>query len=90
MAGAVSEGDWIGLDREGIRSIGSSLLEAATSLLAQIVAPGDELLSVIVGEEASEADTRGISEWVSENRPSVEIEIHSGGQSHYPFFFGVE
>ena len=90
VAGAVSEGDWIGLDREGIRSIGSSLLEAATSLLAQIVAPGDELLSVIVGEEASEADTRGISEWVSENRPSVEIEIHSGGQSHYPFFFGVE
>ena len=45
---------------------------------------------MIVGEEASEADTRGISEWVSENRPSVEIEIHSGGQSHYPFFFGVE
>ena len=28
-----------------------------------------------------------VTEWMSENRPEVETEVHKGGQSHYPFFW---
>ena len=66
------------------------MVQAATALLEQLVDERDEILSVIVGDEASDADTRSVTEWVRENRPSVETEVHHGGQSHYPFFFGVE
>ena len=88
--GEVAEGDWIGLDRDGVCAIGATLVEAATNLLDEIIGEDSEILSLIVGEGASDADTRAITEWVTENRPTVETEIHTGGQSHYPFFFGVE
>ncbi len=88
--GEVAEGDWIGLDRDGVCAIGVTLVEAATNLLNEIIGEDSEILSLIVGEGASDADTRAITEWVTENRPTVETEIHAGGQSHYPFFFGVE
>ncbi len=88
--GKVATGDWIGLDSDGICSIGSSLTQAATALLEQLVEDHDEILSVIVGDEATDADVRAVTEWMSENRPGVDTEVHKGGQSHYPFFFGVE
>ena len=88
--GEVGEGDWIGLDRNGVCAMGTTLVEAATNLLNQLIGEESEILSLIVGEGASDADTRAITEWVTENRPTVETEIHNGGQSHYPFFFGVE
>ena len=88
--GEVTTGDWIGLDRDGICSIGGTLTQAATALLEQLVDGEDEILSVIVGDEATDADIRAVTEWVAENRPEVETEVHKGGQSHYPFFFGVE
>ena len=88
--GKVATGDWIGLDSDGICSIGSSLTQAATALLEQLVDNHDEILSVIVGDEATDADVRAVTEWMSENRPGVDTEVHKGGQSHYPFFFGVE
>ena len=88
--GEVATGDWIGLDSDGICSIGSSLTQAATALLEQLVEDHDEILSVIVGDEATDADVRAVTEWMSENRPGVDTEVHKGGQSHYPFFFGVE
>ena len=88
--GEVATGDWIGLDSHGICSIGSSLTQAATALLEQLVDNHDEILSVIVGDEATDADVRAVTEWMSENRPGVDTEVHKGGQSHYPFFFGVE
>ena len=88
--GEVTTGDWIGLDRDGICSIGGTLTQAATALLEQLVGGEDEILSVIVGDEATDADIRAVTEWVAENRPEVETEVHKGGQSHYPFFFGVE
>ena len=88
--GEVATGDWIGLDSDGICSIGSSRTQAATALLEQLVDNHDEILSVIVGDEATDADVRAVTEWMSENRPGVDTEVHKGGQSHYPFFFGVE
>ena len=88
--GEVATGDWIGLDSDGICSIGSSLTQAATALPEQLVDDHDEILSVIAGDEATDADVRAVTEWMSENRPGVDTEVHKGGQSHYPFFFGVE
>ncbi len=88
--GDVAEGDWIGLDSDGVCAIGDTLVEAAINLLNEIVGDQSEILSMIVGEDATDADTEAISEWLRQNKASVETEIHDGGQSHYPFFFGVE
>ena len=47
-----------------------------------------EAVSTRIG--GGSGDARAGEEWIAENRPNVETEILHGGQSHYPFLFGVE
>jgi fatty acid kinase len=49
-----------------------------------------ELLTLIVGAEADEADTARIGEHVAEAHPDVEVELHHGDQPLYPYLIGVE
>ena len=89
-AGAVSEGDWIGLDRAGISVIEPSMTAAAVSLLERLVESDHEIVTIIEGADAFDADTAQLTAWLSEHRPDVEVEVHAGGQQHYPYFFGIE
>ena len=88
--GDVDEGDWIGLDRNGVRAIESDVVAAAIALLAALTSPEHEILTIIEGEGAGDAETRAITEWLHSARPGVEAEIHHGGQEHYPYLFGIE
>lgn len=89
--GPVEEGDWLGIvDGDGIRAIAPSIAEAATRLLSVLVGDDHELVTIIEGDGASAAVTRQLRVWLSEQRPDVEIEIHQGGQPHYPYLLGVE
>jgi dihydroxyacetone kinase-like predicted kinase len=90
-AGPVSAGEWIGLSTgEGIVSAGSSIVDIATSLLDRLLTPGRELLTVLVGEQAADADTDAIVAWVAAARSGVEVEVHRGDQPLYPYLFGAE
>jgi len=89
-AGKVEEGDWIGLDRSGVRVISKSMDEAAIGLLNELIDQDHELVTVISGEESSDESTTKISEWLTESKPHLEVEIHVGGQPLYPYYFGVE
>jgi fatty acid kinase len=89
-AGPIEEGDWLGLDAGGVRSIAASPAAAATRLLELLVTDDHELVTLILGEGATDASTRQIVAWLDEQRPGVEVERHHGGQPHYPYFIGVE
>ncbi|MEO1062102.1 MAG: DAK2 domain-containing protein [Actinomycetota bacterium] len=90
-AGPVEVGDWLGIvDGEGIRAIAPSLEEAAVRLLNVLVGEEHELVTLIEGEGATDATTRHLRVWLTEQRPGVEVEIHPGGQPHYPYLVGVE
>jgi fatty acid kinase len=88
-AGAISEGDWMGLDASGIRSVHTDMVAAANELLALIVPAGAELVTIITGEGATDASTRSLVAWLDAHR-SAEYEIHYGGQPFYPYQFGIE
>ena len=51
-AGPISEGDWLGIARDGIISINPDLSEAASALLARIVSDDHEIVTIIEGEGA--------------------------------------
>jgi len=89
-AGPISRGDWLGIDSGGIKVVRSSLSEAAIRLLDLLIGDDHEIVTIIEGSESSAAETRQITEWIQEHRPGAEIEVHDGGQPHYPYFFGVE
>jgi dihydroxyacetone kinase-like predicted kinase len=90
-AGRVSAGDWIGLVRgDGIVSVGNSVVDVSTNLLDRLITSDRELVTVVVGDDATEADTDEILAWLADARPTVEVEVHEGGQPLYPYLFGVE
>jgi DAK2 domain fusion protein YloV len=88
--GPIAEGDWLGISREGIRSIEKELSDAATGLLADLLTDDHEIVTLIEGEGANAGATRRITEWVAEHHPDVSCEIHHGGQPLYPYYVGIE
>ncbi len=89
-AGPIANGDWLGICRDGIRSVEPTLFEAACGLLDVIIDNEHELLTVIAGEDADDETTERIVEWLEANHPEVEAEVHHGGQPLYPYYFGLE
>jgi dihydroxyacetone kinase-like predicted kinase len=89
-AGPIKEGDYIGLTSDGIVSVAPALADAAAGLLERLVDDEHEMVTVIEGEGSSAADTRRITEWLSEHRPGASFEVHHGGQPLYPYLFSVE
>ncbi len=88
--GPIKEGDYLGIARDGIRAVESTVADAATRLLDVLVTDDHEIVTVIEGEGATPADTRAITEWLGEHRPGVSPEVHHGGQPLYPYLLGVE
>jgi hypothetical protein len=89
-AGPISEGDYLGISRDGIKAIASSVTEAAIRLLDRLVTDDHEIVTIIEGDGATAGDTRAITEWLGEHRSGVSPEVHHGGQPLYPYLFGVE
>ncbi len=89
-AGPISAGDWLGLSRSGIEVVRDSLADAACDLLDALVDESHALVTIIEGEGSGAADTRRITEWLRDQRPDVETEVHHGGQPLYPYLFSIE
>jgi DAK2 domain fusion protein YloV len=88
--GPILEGDYLGIARDGICAVESSISDAACRLLDLLVTDDHEIVTVIEGEGATPADTRAITEWMLEHRPDAAVEVHHGGQPLYPYLFGIE
>jgi dihydroxyacetone kinase-like predicted kinase len=73
-----------------VQSIADSIARASSQLLAKLIHPEHELLTIIEGEGASGANTRRITDFLAEEFPGVSVEVHHGGQPLYPYFFGIE
>jgi hypothetical protein len=89
-AGEVHEGDYIGVSRDGVVAIADSAVMATRLLLSRLLGDEHELVTLIEGEGSKVADTRRIGEWLSEEYPSVALEVHHGGQPLYPYLLGIE
>ncbi len=88
--GPIRAGDWLGLCRDGIRSVAPDVAEATIGLLADLVTDRHEVLTVIEGEGSTPAATRAVTEWVAEHHGDVTVEVHHGGQPLYPYLLGLE
>jgi DAK2 domain fusion protein YloV len=89
-AGPVHQGDWIGVSRGGVVSIADSAVSATRLLLGRLLEPQHELVTLIEGEGSKAGDTRRIGEWLREEHPDIDLEVHHGGQPLYPYLLGIE
>jgi dihydroxyacetone kinase-like predicted kinase len=89
-AGPVRAGDWIGISRDGVVAIGSTVVAATCGLIDRLMGDDHELLTLIEGEGATAADTRRLTEWLHDEHADVAVEVHHGGQLLYPYLLGIE
>jgi DAK2 domain fusion protein YloV len=88
--GPIAAGDWLGISREGIRSVEKELWSATTGLLGALLREDHEIVTLIEGEGATAGETRRVTEWLAEHHPHVSCEVHHGGQPLYPYYVGIE
>ncbi|MEK3869335.1 MULTISPECIES: DAK2 domain-containing protein [Paenibacillus] len=86
----ITAGHYIGIADAKIVATEEGLLETCQGLLDKMLAGGDEIVTVLAGEEAEEEMTERLVAWLQDKYPDVEVEVHSGGQPIYYYLFSVE
>lgn len=81
---------FMGLIEDKIVSSKSDQLTTVTELLNEMLVEDSEILTVIIGQDAEQAVTDNMINWIEEQYPDVEVEVHEGGQPIYQYFFSVE
>jgi DAK2 domain fusion protein YloV len=85
---AVREGDYLALlDGTAIAS-GAAFDEAVRAVLERLLAQPRDVLTLLRGEEAPPLD--GLVEELTESHPELEVDVHEGGQPHYPLLISAE
>ena len=89
-AGDIATGDWLGIGPDAIVAVAPTAEEAAMALLAAMIAPEHDLLTIIVGSGANPAATAAIVEWLAADYPGLDVDVTEGGQPLYPYYFGLD
>jgi hypothetical protein len=84
----VAEGEFLGLVEGEPVASGDVLGPVAADVVARLVGAGGDVLTVLVGDGASGSD--GVVDSIRAAHPALEVEVHDGGQPHYPLLFAVE
>ena len=83
-------GDFMGIADGSIKVKSAEKQDAAIQLLKEMLDEDSEILTILVGEDATEQEVDDIIQFVEENFADVEIEVHQGNQPLYPFIFSIE
>ncbi|CAN5888864.1 DAK2 domain-containing protein [soil metagenome] len=86
----IKKGDWLGVADGRIVVADESRLGALRGLVAAVIPPAAELVTIFEGDGASRSDTKSLEAWLSETHPSVEVIAIDGGQPLYPYLVSIE
>ncbi|MDN8588015.1 hypothetical protein B2I21_23605 [Chryseobacterium mucoviscidosis] len=86
----IKAGHYIGIHNSKIVATDESMLHACEGLLQQMMESGDEVITLLEGDEATPEITDALVAWLEEQYPDAEVEVHLGGQPVYYYLFSVE
>jgi dihydroxyacetone kinase-like predicted kinase len=89
-AGPVRTADWLGVVDGEIVATGADPEEIAAKLVAAHRLPDHEILTVILGADASDEGAARMRAALEEAASGLEIQVHRGGQPHYAYLMGLE
>jgi DAK2 domain fusion protein YloV len=85
---AVEKGKWLGLADGDPVAGGETFDEVARAVLEKLLAEPRDVLTLLTGEDAPALD--GLLSAIEAEHPSLELEVHQGGQPHYPLLLAAE
>ena len=86
----IEEGNILGIVDGEVEIVTDSVNDTVIQLLEELIGEEDELVTLIYGEEVDQEDAERLRAELEELYPTVDIEMHFGGQSHYYYFLSVE
>ncbi|KRE51803.1 DAK2 domain-containing protein [Paenibacillus sp. Soil724D2] len=86
----IKQGHFIGIQDGRIVSSQPSLLDACKKLLEEMIEESSEIVTILTGEDAVNAETEELEAFIQAAYPEIEIELHPGGQPLYAYLFSVE
>lgn len=86
----VKKGKTIGLLNGKLVVAGESVSETCLLLLEKINLDERERVTLFYGSDLTEEEATGIADLVQQKYPDHEIEVHNGGQPHYPIIMSLE
>ena len=84
----IRSGDWLGLADGELVVGGDDFAEVALGVVERLLAEPRVLLTVLTGAEPP--PLVGLVERLASLHPQLEVEVHEGGQPHYPLLLGAE
>jgi uncharacterized protein len=85
---AIRSGQWLGLaDGEPVAG-GSDFADVTLEVVARLLEQPRGLLTLLTGADPQPLD--GLVERLASAHPELEVEVHEGGQPHYPLLLGAE
>jgi uncharacterized protein len=85
---SVRKGEWLGLaDGEPVAG-GETFDEVADAVLAQLLAQPRGVLTLLTGEDPPSLET--LLGKLKAEHPDLELDVHAGGQPHYPLLLAAE
>ncbi|HUX47105.1 MAG TPA: DAK2 domain-containing protein [Desulfosporosinus sp.] len=86
----ILSGDILGLVEDTIVTSGQTLLEVAQATLEKMGWKTHDLVTIFYGEETKQEEVERLENWLKDENPNVEVEVHPGRQPLYYYIFGVE
>jgi dihydroxyacetone kinase-like predicted kinase len=84
----VREGEFLALLDGQAVAAGAGFDEVARELLARLLAQPRDVLTLLHGEGAPPLN--GLLDELAEQHPELELDVHEGGQPHYPLLLSAE
>lgn len=86
----IKKDDFMGIAEKKIVSSGPDRQTVTEKLLETMIDEDSEILTIIRGEDTTEAETEALVSFVEERFSDVEVEVYDGNQPLYSYIFSVE
>lgn len=86
----IHEGDYLGMVDGKIILSEADKYQATLDTLNKMISEDIEIITIIVGEEGTQAEAEKLSEAIEASYPDLEVEIHEGKQPVYPYLLSAE
>jgi dihydroxyacetone kinase-like predicted kinase len=86
----IKAGDFLGIAEGKIRVTGKEKNRTAEELLDHLVQGGTDMVTILYGQDVTEAEAKELVQSLESKYPEIEWEVHAGGQPLYYYLFAVE
>ena len=85
---SVREGEYLGLAGEKAIATGPSFLDVSRAVVEALLEDPRDVLTLLTGEDAPPLEA--LLQELAERHEELEVEVHEGGQPHYPLLLSAE